>query len=724
MRNTIKHFLATYNPQKHGINCPCCGNVMSIRNPGTFDLILTENARLETDALIERYRSYLQGIETMLEEQNIYGTLQFKGEYPFVKEGRDFPTMKEKGVHTGTQGAIFLNEFADKTIDYLDFAKLFKDFPTIAEIDTLLNHNPLDQQESLKAIVEKIKKVITALEPKSIAGILPDLIFAQKDVTKWIDKYSKEQDKINSLVKEIVPYIDNYFHHLKQIVQLLNIDDSKEDEGIFRVKLILTIFLGHQSRNNLDTVAGLNIKANAHYCLPRLTSVSNKLLIKLICSEVIISNANFGWDAEFVKAIRQIENAGQQAKNNFDFLGIANKVTTFVNFACTGIIADNALEIQKCSWYPKQEPTHCVLLYGSPGTSKSTVMLTGFVNFYSTVSSLGINIHFESPNDEARYKKLSKEYWEGKMPDPNKEGELTIIKLSVESPNIQNFQKAHYVFVDIAGEIAARSLTEEGSDPAVLRRLKNAKTIIFFFDPSIEPCIREKLIQSKGENAWKNLQENYERVKNSRQNRSDVSQIQLLRKLIEDLKTTKGQNNLTNTNVICIIPKTDLYYNEDNSQKFFLTEFYNSLRTNQMLIRSPYYQNESFAGLHSLAGIGTQLVNTGHNIQQQKEIGKELSQLALNGLKNIGNALGDEPELNPLRISLNDTLKAGVIDTLNKAFGSENSYFIPVSALGYDNQANELGHPPNQKLSEYVFILPIALTATEVNEQPNQNPAQ
>lgn len=62
-------------------------------------------------------------------------------------------------------------------------------------------------------------------------------------------------------------------------------------------------------------------------------------------------------------------------------------------------------------------------------------------------------------------------------------------------------------------------------------------------------------------------------------------------------------------------------------------------------------------------------------------------------------------------------MKVGLIATLHSFFGRDKVYFLPVSAQGEDSDKPNLGHPPNQKLSEYVFILPIALSAKR-KEQP------
>ena len=49
---------------------------------------------------------------------------------------------------------------------------------------------------------------------------------------------------------------------------------------------------------------------------------------------------------------------------------------------------------------------------------------------------------------------------------------------------------------------------------------------------------------------------------------------------------------------------------------------------------------------------------------------------------------------------------------------------MPVSAQGKDSNSLELGEPPNQKLSEYVFILPVVLSVDETqSDKPDNEPA-
>jgi hypothetical protein len=61
---------------------------------------------------------------------------------------------------------------------------------------------------------------------------------------------------------------------------------------------------------------------------------------------------------------------------------------------------------------------------------------------------------------------------------------------------------------------------------------------------------------------------------------------------------------------------------------------------------------------------------------------------------------------------------------LYHVFGEANVFFLPVSAQGQDQffagpagatADHRLGHPPNQKLSEYVFMLPVILAVSQAH---------
>jgi hypothetical protein len=133
--------------------------------------------------------------------------------------------------------------------------------------------------------------------------------------------------------------------------------------------------------------------------------------------------------------------------------------------------------------------------------------------------------------------------------------------------------------------------------------------------------------------------------------------------------------------------------------------------------------DDSFAGLRSLGGTSVTLLDGTSNssstngngysrVREQKEIGRWISDRTLYYLGNIGNALSEDTA-KPIKDSLKGTLEIGLIATLHHEFGQEKVYLLPVSAQGKDSESLDLGEPLNQKLSEYVFILPVVLSVND-----------
>ena len=354
-------------------------------------------------------------------------------------------------------------------------------------------------------------------------------------------------------------------------------------------------------------------------------------------------------------------------------------------------------------------------------------MLTGFTTFYENIFALGATINFESPEDEARMNSLYKNYSAGKMPKPTLKGDRTTIKLSIQFP-VKGYHRTHFVFTDVAGEVMARSLTAEGSDPAILRILKNAETIIFFFDISIEPSIRQKLTEAN-DGTWEKLDKNVKRVFASRANnqqniedtsRAEVSQLQLLQKLIQDLRVQKAEKDLKDdVNFICVIPKIDLFADETDGERYFFTKFLKDLQRQDILVQSHRsVGEESFQGMRSIGGTLANIPNENrrltpeNGVADQKLLGQWISQRALTYISKVSQALHTHTPA-PIKASLQNTIDVGLVKTINYVVSENKVYFLPVSAQGKDSDNLNFGGAPNQKLSEYVFILPVVLSVDE-----------
>lgn len=183
-----------------------------------------------------------------------------------------------------------------------------------------------------------------------------------------------------------------------------------------------------------------------------------------------------------------------------------------------------------------------------------------------------------------------------------------------------------------------------------------------------------------------------------------------------------------------MIPKSDLYAKkEGEEERLFFNNFYEKMASKELLVPSNFdkLDEESFDGLCSLGGTGYQLKgkdskDTSRNnnkVLLQKQIGRLISDEVRSCLLNIGNALGEEAAL-AFKISLKQLLEIRLMQRLETLLGKDSVYYLAVSALGKDTSklqeegAEKIDGVFNQKLSEYVFILPVALAvANGIPEQ-------
>jgi hypothetical protein len=792
LENTIEHYLNTIHSHSPGITCPACGSILGIRRQGSTEMILTENTRLELDGYLASYRRFLEKLELLLEQQNVHYKA-YPGTYPYTRELTHYRGSNESvefnrgGVYTG----IVAKPVVDKLVEELDFFEWIDSFTAFSRRLEQPEVSPQDMEDMFRAK----DKLLGGLEPRSIAGPLMDLIFDQTYVAGWREKILKfvAPETFDALLDDICPAIQWFLRFLRDINQQSssgrlpfsqkNQPDPSLAEGIIRVQFILAILLGHRSQKEQGIATFLTeigITPGVPFTLPRKTVVSPKYLQELLRSEPVLGNPRIGLSQDLLQKLKQ-DTTANAAGNGTPipleeiFTMLRKEIHQFVHFTCTGPAGDQpnaepkadqfssaafeypsiaepkqnnstrAASEETCGWYPKPEPTHSVILLGSPGTGKSSVMLTGFTTFYDNIFALGATISFDSPEDEVRMKRLNEDYWAGKMPSPTAKGSRTTIKLAVDFPE-QGYPRTNYVFTDIAGEVMARSLTHEGSDPAVLRILKNAETIVFFFDISIEPSIRKKLTEGDDDGTWNVVEENFARVWKSRivkkadgseteESSAAVSQLQLLKRLIRDLQVQRGTEDLKSAdlNFICVIPKLDLFISETKSDRYFFSGMIKELKDQDILVRSNRNKgDESFTGLRSLGGILAKLSangdrgsngnggssNSSNSVALQKQIAQWMSERTLHHLGKIGDALSTDTAA-PIRASLRKTLEVGLIATLHQVFGKEKVYFLPVSAQGKNSEQLNLGNPPNQKLSEYVFILPVILSVNAAKTAPS-----
>jgi len=278
----------------------------------------------------------------------------------------------------------------------------------------------------------------------------------------------------------------------------------------------------------------------------------------------------------------------------------------------------------------------------------------------------------------------------------------------------------------------------------------------------MESSIREIVAKSRNSGSWEKALKSYDVVKRDRsvsnydaQNKSTqssksqvedeqpqrkgsfVPQLDLLEQLIADLQKQRNAK-LDGINFVCVVPKADLYADKEEGETKFLTSFYNTLEKERLLSKSEFEKvdEESFESLCSLGGIGSRFFKDDkivgiNRAAIQQEIGRFISDTAKGCLINIKNALGDEG-ITAFKLTLQDLVKIRLIANIESTFGRNNVYFLPVSGLGRDTSTflaegkkTKTGSIPtdrpfNQKLSEYVFLLPVCLAIID-DQQSNSD---
>jgi hypothetical protein len=749
MSNTWQDFLKTADPQNDSyITCPACGSPIGVRTQG-YEMIATDNFRLELDTNIASLRVFHEKLETLLEQRNQPLDPLTTGVYPYSQERNfysetasaedeeeeessvilDKRVLWNDGNYRGVVGKDVDEEFVKKKLDFFQDIDNFDNFPLKDEKDDELMYR-------------KCVSLLRGIEPRSLCGPLSYLILDQKNVFEWRKELA--QEKLENLLKEVCPTIQWYLKKLWDL-QSKRKDNDKIHRAIIRAQFVLALMLGHKSSNpqNYDPKK-LGVIKNVRYTLPRLTVVSYRNLLRLLNSEIVLGNTQLKLSDDFRKFLKTSRekvarqpDAPQQPVGRSSGEDVVKgrilqaiqvwgkEIHKLVHFSCKGLVGG---DLKQCGWHPKGEKTHSIILLGSRGTGKSSVMLTGLVAFRRYAASLGATVALDLPEDREQMLKLERMYQNGEIPGRTSPTDQTSIKLSVKFPEIDPSKKINFVFTDVPGENFERSLSEEGSLSWVLKVLKNAETVVFFFDLLMESTIRETITKTRNAEVWKSALTNYERVDKSRDGKASIPQLDLLEQLVIDLQTQRG--NLDGINFICVIPKSDLYAAREERESKFITALYEKLENLGLLSKSEFEKqdDESFDALCSLGGTGyrpreiKEPANNKNRVLIQKEIGRLISNEARSCLLNIKNALGEEASP-AFKSALLELIQLRLITNLEATFGKERVYFLPVSGQGKDNskllengqttQSGSIatGSILNQKLSEYVFFLPAALAA-------------
>lgn len=742
MKNTVADFIETANDKQKRIVCPACGAPMGVGSPGSFHFMLTDRGRGHLDDKLHDLRCFLEGIEDELERRNVAYQLLPAKQNPYLREERehleslhlsvtespgaqDRVAVDEYGNYSGVRSSQEVKNFVDSW-DGHDWVSNFSEFP-------LLNTKELN-----KLVSQSKERLIPGSEPKRLR-LLMDVVFQQQELlvlgdhlglsvapTTSPEEIDKNKDILQGLLKEVCPYYSSYLNKCekkeKESVQADSDLSAKQNEtltAIKRTQLILALLIGHKGRTE-DSEKSKERKAlfgdavipGKPYHLPERTFVSITLLRLLLNSRLLLSGNAFDFSPDFTQTLFSSNKSDRQGSGNETLWN--SELQHIVHFTCANAPAGQ----QTCGWYPKEGPTHSIVLLGSPGSGKTSMMISGLGALYSYISQMNCAARPEGVLARTALHDLDLKYREGTVEKPTGRGTKERIELSIERID-EPAQKVHFVFIDVAGEDVTSMVTGEGANPDLRRILRHAGTIVFQFDLTIEPSIRDILTSGQDAGIWGVVQENFNRVNKERDNNASFDQFNLLEELVYLLESEKGENRLSETNFVCVVPKADLFAVEADEPRFFLNDFFQYLVNMRLIVRSPHAPTEDLKGMHSLARIemAPEFQKGAAKPLTGVDVCRAISDKARESLCNIGDSFAPDVEEENKEM-LVAKIKKGLIDFLQHRFGEENSYFLPISALGKDTrdllEDRTLGHKPNQKLSEYVFLLPIALALGDV----------
>ncbi|HEX8557505.1 MAG TPA: hypothetical protein VF668_05360 [Pyrinomonadaceae bacterium] len=626
-----------------------------------------------------------------------------------------------------------------------------------------------------------IRTVLSGFEPHPIIGPVLNLVFEQADIRGWIedvrldDVLSQEGKngtaaRVLKLVREVS---ETYYEYLMLILKALEQPEAQArllpkkywgsrdvlKDRVIRCVYTLAIFRGHEK---YDKAATPFLQKGIPYDLPRKVVISPPRLSELLRAKVVLDRGGFGWSKDFrghfdpdadgdgaadgSRGDGSMEELEAQLKKLLDdFPYLQGDLKKFVDFACSGLpggvpqiessqpgaaprqppgAAQASEAAQTCGWYPKEEPTHPIVLLGSTGTSKSSVMMSGLTTFFAASGSVGVSVRSNSSDDVSMLDAYQTEYYEGRMPKATETHTRYSVQLTTVDARDPNKRK-NFIFTDVPGEMVARSLDATDTDPVVMNLLKYAEMIVFFFDLATEPVFYNAVNVGQVREEWADLRDHVRALREER--RGWTNQLLLLGKLIEDLRQIRkpegGDDEIKDkVSVICVVPKADFFAGEKTETTRFLTSFYADLKNRKILDTSQLDQGEetnNFRDLRSMAGVsfqpdgGADGEGGGEEVDllaKQEQIINYIDARAREAFRRVGDALGPQASSTD-KHTLETSLNVGLLNVLDSTF--RKVYLLPVSAQGRPALPKggrvELNHPPSQKLAEYVFIIPTVL---------------
>ena len=390
---------------------------------------------------------------------------------------------------------------------------------------------------------------------------------------------------------------------------------------------LLTLHDAKQGLETLDSYFGTSNRARSGrgtYQLPD-TAIVSFSLIRMILKSVEVLKFNIldvsDKEKEVLRQLRSStsdENGGDAHQWLLAQLSepkTRGLISQLFGFACNGRPSDriviksdsaagNAEASPKyrriCGWYPKEESTLGVVFVGTPGAGKSFAFYAACAVITSAVSRLGAFTLKPSPMSDASLEALRYAFQRGGKPDRTARNAHHAIEftLSAQDKNVCVDESLHFVFVDIPGEIAVQPMREGTTDAIVANTLSFSHIIVAFMDLCTDPDFGRRI--SEGPNAAsfskfilaRDLAREPRLDVVANENRlniavSDIPQFDFIRRIADQASSRRRKSNGAPPYFMVVVPKADLYGNQDdwndNKDCLFLHSLFQYLDSSQVL---------------------------------------------------------------------------------------------------------------------------------------------
>jgi hypothetical protein len=346
--NTVEDFLDTVNSLEADITCPSCGSHMAAQLQGSYELILTPQARNEFNNVLSLHRAFLLDLEEQLSTYNLRGIRRNYG-LPYPYEGD-----KEFGVPAGS--GLFAGDFAMKLRDHLaafdryERKRLIEELPLAADAD-----------EFAAKMHQVIVNVLLGLEPNLIIGPLANVILGQRHVASWIHAMVTEKPpegpRISQVLQQVCPTIADYLEQLEQEATPQPVSAGSASAGaslngqvapgevrtlVRRAELLLVLLLGHRA-DDTDKITMGFMRKDDPYRLPAEVQVQSRFLADIATAAVLLRRGTLRLSDDFRHLVSDGKFGKADANGGSATPDIARliaehgrEVGELVRFACTG----------------------------------------------------------------------------------------------------------------------------------------------------------------------------------------------------------------------------------------------------------------------------------------------------------------------------------------------------------------------------------------------------